>query len=106
MHLMVERLHKDHIVAAPGFNRWLAPLASIAIHLCIGSIYAWSLFSPPLTKTLGVVAPAAGDWSLTEVVWIFSVAIVCLGLAAAFASRWLEASNPPRLVPVRKFVMN
>ena len=76
MHLMVERSHKDHIVAAPGFNRWLAPLASIAIHLYIGSIYAWSLFSPPLTKTLGVVAPAAGDWSLTEVVWIFSVAIV------------------------------
>ena len=96
---MVKRLHKDHIVAAPGFNRWLVPLASIAIHLCIGSIYAWSLFNPALTKTLGVVAPAAGDWSLTEVVWIFSVAIACLGLAAAFAGRWLEEVGP-RLVGV------
>ena len=99
MRLMVERLHKDHIIAAPGFNRWLVPLASIAIHLCIGSIYAWSLFNPALTKTLGVVVPAAGDWSLTEVVWIFSVAIACLGLAAAFAGRWLEEVGP-RLVGV------
>ena len=99
MRPMLERLHKDHIVAAPGFNRWLVPLASIAIHLCIGSIYAWSLFNPALTQTLGVVAPAAGDWSLTEVVWIFSVAIACLGLAAAFAGRWLEEVGP-RLVGV------
>ena len=29
------------------------------------------------------VAPAAGDWTLSSVVWIFSVAIVCLGLTAA-----------------------
>ena len=99
MRLMLERLHKDHIVAAPGFNRWFVPLASIAIHLCIGSIYAWSLFNPALTTTFGVVAPAAGDWSLAEVVWIFSVAIVCLGLAAAFAGKWLEEVGP-RLVGV------
>ena len=99
MRLMLGRLHKDRIVAAPGFNRWLVPLASIAIHLCIGSVYAWSLFNPALTRTLGVVAPAAGDWPLTEVIWIFSVAIVCLGLAAAFAGRWLEDVGP-RMVGV------
>lgn len=93
------RLHKRYIIAAPDFNRWLVPPASIAIHLCIGSIYAWSLFNPPLTKTLGVVAPAAGDWSLPAVVWIFSVAIVCLGLTAAFAGEWLEEAGP-RLVGV------
>ena len=92
-------LHKDRIVAEAGFNRWRVPPASIAIHLCIGSVYAWSVFNPALTRELGVVAPAAEDWSLGSVVWIFSVAIVCLGLAAAFAGKWLEAVGP-RMVGV------
>jgi len=85
---------KQSIVAKPGFNRWLVPPASIAIHLCIGSVYAWSVFNPALTRQLGVVAPAADDWSLGSVVWIFSVAIVFLGLSAAFAGKWLEEVGP------------
>ncbi|MCE8458428.1 OFA family MFS transporter [Rhodovulum sulfidophilum] len=92
-------LHKDHIVAPEGFNRWLVPPASIAIHLCIGSVYAWSVFNPALSRQLGVVAPAAEDWSLGAVVWIFSVAIVFLGLSAAFAGKWLEQVGP-RMVGV------
>jgi len=87
-------LMKDRIIARPGFNRWLVPPASIAIHLCIGSVYAWSIFNPALTKEHGVVTSAAGDWSLGSVVWIFSVAIVCLGLAAAIAGKWLEEVGP------------
>ncbi|WCR02695.1 OFA family MFS transporter [Paracoccus saliphilus] len=92
-------LRKENIVAKPGFNRWLVPPASIAIHLCIGSVYAWSVFNPPLTRELGVVASSAEDWSLGSVVWIFSVAIVFLGLAAAFAGKWLEEVGP-RMVGV------
>lgn len=92
-------LMKENIVAKPGFNRWLVPPASIAIHLCIGSVYAWSVFNPALTRELGVVAPAADDWSLGSVVWIFSVAIVFLGLSAAFAGKWLEKVGP-RMVGV------
>ena len=92
-------LYKDAIVAKPGFNRWLVPPASIGIHLCIGSVYAWSLFNLPLTNHFGVVAPAANDWNLSDVVWIFSVAIVCLGLAAAYAGKWLEEVGP-RMVGV------
>ncbi|WP_323019225.1 OFA family MFS transporter [Pararhodobacter sp.] len=92
-------LHKSHIVAEPGYNRWRVPPASIAIHLCIGSVYAWSVFNPPLTRELGVVASSAEDWSLSSVVWIFSVAIVFLGLAAAFAGKWLEEVGP-RMVGV------
>ncbi len=96
---MVGLLSKEHIVAEPGFNRWRVPPASIAIHLCIGSVYAWSIYNPALIKAHGVVASAASDWSLKEVVWIFTVAIVCLGLSAAFAGRWLERVGP-RLVGV------
>ncbi len=85
---------KERITAPPGFNRWRVPPASIAIHLCIGSVYAWSVFNPPLMKVRGVAASAAGDWSLSEVTWVFTVAIVSLGLAAAVAGRWMERVGP------------
>lgn len=96
-------LSKDRIVAPPGFNRWRVPPASVAIHLCLGSVYAWSLFNPPLTKLNGVVASAAEDWSLAAVVWIFSAAIVFLGLSAAFAGRWLEQVGPRMVGTVSTF---
>ncbi len=89
-----DTLHKKNIIAKPGFNRWLVPPASIAIHLCIGSVYAWSMFNPALVKILGVVTSSADDWSLGQVVWIFSVAIVSLGLSAAYAGKWLEEVGP------------
>ena len=89
-----DRLKKKNIVAKPGFNRWLVPPASIAIHLCIGSVYAWSMFNPALVKTIGVVTSSGDDWTLSQVVWIFSVAIVSLGLAAAYAGKWLEEVGP------------
>ena len=87
-------LSKKNIIAKPGFNRWLVPPASIAIHLCIGSVYAWSMFNPALIKAIGGAASSADDWSLGQVVWIFSVAIVFLGLSAAFAGKWLETVGP------------
>ena len=90
----VDRLKKKNIVAKPGFNRWLVPPASIAIHLCIGSVYAWSMFNPALVKIMGVVTSSGDDWSLSQVVWIFSVAIVCLGFTAAYAGKWLEKVGP------------
>ena len=90
----VDKLYKKNIIAKPGFNRWLVPPASIAIHLCIGSVYAWSMFNPALVKTIGVVTSSGDDWSLSQVVWIFSVAIVSLGFAAAYAGKWLEKVGP------------
>ena len=91
---MAGLLSKERITAGADFDRWLVPPASIAIHLCIGSVYAWSIYNLPLTRLFGVVTPAAGDWNLQSVTWIFSVAIVFLGLSAAFAGRWLEKVGP------------
>jgi MFS family permease len=90
-------LSKEHIIASPDYNRWRVPLASIAIHLCIGSVYAWSIYNPSLTRVFGVVASSGDDWSLREVVWVFTVAIVFLGLAAAFAGKWLESVGPRKV---------
>jgi len=91
---MLDILSKQHIVAKEGFNRWLIAPAALGIHLCIGSVYAWSLFNPSLIKRLGVVTSSADDWTLKSVVWVFTVAIVFLGLSAAVAGKWLEKVGP------------
>jgi len=96
---MTGLLAKERIIAAPGYNRWRVPIASVLIHLSIGSVYAWSIYNPHLTRINGVVTSAGDDWSLSEVVWVFTVAIVFLGLAAAFAGKWLEQVGP-RMVGV------
>jgi MFS family permease len=96
-------LSRDRIIAPADYNRWRAPVASVAIHLCIGSVYAWSIYNPPLTKLFGVVASSGDDWSLSEVVWVFTVAIVFLGLAAAFAGKWLETVGPRKVGVVAAF---
>jgi MFS family permease len=85
---------KQRITAPPGFNRWLVPPAALAVHLCIGQAYAFSVFNEPLSRVLGVNASVADDWKLTTLGWIFSIAIVFLGLSAAFAGKWLEKVGP------------
>ena len=91
---MIHRLAKENIVAPADFNRWRIPCASVAIHLCIGSVYAWSIFNPTLVRVRGVAASAADDWTLSQVVWVFTAAIVFLGLSAAVAGKWLEKVGP------------
>ena len=94
---MASLLSKERITADSGFNRWLVPPASVAIHLCIGSVYAWSIYNAPLIRAYGVVTPAADDWLLSDVIWIFTVAIIFLGLSAAVAGKWLEDVGPRKV---------
>src|SRR5690349_13896097 len=91
---MANLLSKTRITAGPGFNRWLIPPAALAIHLCIGQVYAFSVFNLPLTRAIGISASAPGDWKLTDVGWTFTLAIVFLGLSAAFGGKWLERAGP------------
>ncbi len=85
---------KERSYAAPGYHRSWVPVAALCIHLSIGQAYAWSVFNIPLTKILGVVKPGPGDWTRESVIWVFSLAIVCLGLSAAFGGKWLERVGP------------
>ncbi|MCC2672527.1 MAG: yhjX 2, partial [Armatimonadetes bacterium] len=87
-------LSRERIVAPPGFNRWLVPPAALAIHLCIGQAYAFSVFKLPLTKLIGGGAPAPGDWTQEQIAWVFTIAIFFLGLSAALFGRWLENAGP------------
>ena len=89
-------LDRDRSVAKPGFSRWRVPPAALAIHLCIGQAYAFSVFKLPLTKLIGVTESAPDDWKLSTLGWVFSCAIVFLGLSAATFGAWLERVGPRR----------
>ena len=87
-------LDRSHTVAEPGFSRWMVPPAALCIHLCIGQAYAFSVFNLPMSKLIGITESAPDDWKLTSLGWIFSLAIVFLGLAAAFGGGWLDRVGP------------
>jgi MFS family permease len=87
---------RGRIVAGPGFNRWMVPPAALCVHLCIGQAYAFSVFNLPMTRLLGITKSTPDDWKLTDLGWIFSIAIVFLGLSAAVCGRWVEEGGPRR----------
>ncbi|RFP64772.1 MFS transporter [Hymenobacter lapidiphilus] len=89
-------LDRSRTVAGPGYNRWLIPPAALAIHLAIGQAYAFSVFKKPLGALISgdPAAPAAADWTPTQLGIIFSIAIVLLGLSAAIFGKWLERVGP------------
>jgi MFS family permease len=87
-------LDRGKSVAHPGYSRWLVPPAALAIHLAIGQVYSFSVFKIPLTQLIGITKPGPGDWSQSQVAWIFSLAIVMLGLSAALFGKWLETAGP------------
>jgi MFS family permease len=89
-------LNRYRTVAAPGYSRWLIPPAALCVHLCIGQAYAFSVFNLPMTKLIGITQSAPDDWKLTELGWIFSIAIFFLGASAAVFGRWVEEGGPRR----------
>ncbi|WP_435103295.1 L-lactate MFS transporter [Arhodomonas sp. AD133] len=93
-------LSKERITAPGDFNRWLIPPAALAVHLSIGQVYALSVFNLPLTRIIGVTEQAPEDWRLTSIGWIFSIAILVLGLAAAFGGHWVERVGPRKAMAV------
>ncbi|MCW2616829.1 MAG: transporter [Frankiales bacterium] len=83
---MLSFLDRERSVARPGYSRWLVPPAALAIHLCIGQVYALSVFKTPLVEKF--------DTSETAIAVVFSIAIVMLGLSAAFGGKWMERNGP------------
>jgi len=72
----------------------MIPPAALCVHLCIGQAYAFSVFNLPMTKLLGVTQSTPGDWKLTELGWIFSIAMLFLGISSAVFGRWVEEGGP------------
>ncbi len=71
------------------FHRWLVPIGAVAVHLCIGSVYAWSTFNRPI-KALFPNDP----WWFSPPYTTFTVALLLLGLSAAFRGPWVERRGP------------
>ena len=98
-------LDRERIIARPGFNRWLVPPAALAIHLCIGMAYGFSVFWLPMSKLIpGAPVCSAGfvaeltatncNWSVADVTHIFETFIAMLGISAALWGAWLEHAGP------------
>ena len=87
-------LDRERSIAGENYSRWLVPPAALAIHLSIGQAYAFSVFNLPLSQRIGVDHSAPADWRLSTIGWVFSVAIVFLGLSAALFGPWLERAGP------------
>ncbi|TCQ06706.1 MFS transporter [Rhizobium sp. PP-F2F-G36] len=110
-------LDRERIIAKPGFNRWLVPPAALAIHLCIGMAYGFSVFWLPLSKAIGISAPAACadltlgsalftttcDWRVSDLGWIYTLFFVLLGSSAAIWGGWLEKVGPRKAATVSAF---
>jgi len=79
-------LDREHSVAPHGYSRWLIPPAALAIHLCIGQVYATSVYKVSLIHDFDTSEKAIG--------YIFSLAIVMLGLSAALFGTWVDRNGP------------
>jgi len=71
-------------------GRWRIALGAVLAHVCLGSVYAWSVFIPALQRQTG--------WTRPQLTWAFSIAIACLGLTAALASKLMQRLGPARSV--------
>jgi len=105
-------------MAKPGFNRWLVPPAALAIHLCIGMAYGFSVFWLPLSQAIGINAPVACpeeigffasiiatdcDWKISMLGWMYTLFFVFLGSSAAIFGHWLEHEGPRKAGVVAAF---
>jgi MFS family permease len=101
-------LDRERIIAKPGFNRWLVPPAALAIHLCIGMAYGFSVFWLPLSRALGTTQDpsctslnlisalftTSCNWRVADLGWIYTLFFVLLGCSAAIWGGWLERVGP------------
>ena len=71
------------------FNRWLIPVGAVAVHICIGSVYAWSTFNRPIHALF-----PNDPWWFSPPYTTFTMALLLLGLSAAFGGPWVERRGP------------
>jgi len=115
---LAQFLSRERIIAGSNFNRWLVPPCALAIHLCIGMAYGFSVFWLPLSRSLGVtesVSCAANsgfftelfttscDWRISTLGWMYTLFFVLLGSSAAIWGGWLERAGPRRAGVVSAF---
>lgn len=73
-------------------NRWIVVVGAILIQLCLGAIYAWSVFTKELTKA---VAEGGYGFTATQTQWIFSLGLATFAVVMVWAGR-KQAKIGPR----------
>jgi hypothetical protein len=84
----------ERITAPPTYNRWLLVIPSVATHLCLGAVFAWTLYNDVLILENGVVVSAASDWTFGWLMPIFSTVLGIHGISAALLGKWQEETGP------------
>ncbi|WP_404466969.1 OFA family MFS transporter [Planococcus rifietoensis] len=77
-------------------NRWLIALSAIAIQLSIGAAYAYSVYTKPISETMG--------WSPTEITYAFTIMMALGGISAAFFGGFVEKNGPRKSAMVAAFL--
>ncbi len=67
-------------------KRWLIAIAAVIIQLCLGTVYAWSVFKNPLMAKHG--------WDGKTVQYTFMILMLIVGLAAAFGGTLVDKKGP------------
>lgn len=70
-------------------NRWFIAIMGTLLQIVLGTVYAWSFFQKPIMEAYG--------WSNVETIWIFSLAILFLGLSAAVGGMYLSKVGPRKM---------
>jgi MFS family permease len=70
-------------------NRWRIPVGAVLVHICIGSVYAWSTFNRPIQDLF-----PGQPWWFSPPYTTFTTALALLGLSAAFGGPWVERRGP------------
>lgn len=72
------------------FNRWLVMVGGVVIQLCLGAIYAWSVFRKPLEGEPLKLTP-------TQATLPFALVLIFFALSTIIGGRWQDKKGP-RLV--------
>jgi len=69
-------------------NRWLVVGGAILIQLCLGAIYAWSVFTKPLVDA---------GWTKTQTQMVFSAGLALFAIVMVIAGRMMPKLGPRKL---------
>ncbi len=111
-------LSKERTTVGPNYNRWLIPPCALAIHLCIGMAYGFSVFWLPLSHAIGITKSipcppnmsffqslfdTTCDWKISTLGWMFTLFFVFLGSSTAILGQWVEREGPRKAGVVAAF---
>jgi len=76
-------------------NRWLVIVGGILIQLCLGIIYAWSVFTIPLTKA---IEEGGKGFTASQSAWIFSVGLFTFSVFMIVSGRLMKRRFPNKIL--------